>query len=288
MIKLFCKRNNKHMFNGKPLYHGFPRPLNGKHDSAKKWINWGKPSEIKEFTVENKFTAYIFDSVSVRGMSSKIPQVALYLKDEDVYVRVDFRLDGLIGILCNHTVSKGKISVSVGLRFSGSNYYVEEIAKVPQLSGAGKAIKKKPKIKPVIGQYYNLDANNISPFKQQYLGTFTVAEGINFDPYGDISGKKYHVFVTMLRTHTVVDCFRSIPVNIREQDEGIENDFTKHTTITTEYGSLGQYYFGNNVAITLDIHNKLLSFTDSNTINNDMFTCDANNSTFTDIMKKYL
>lgn len=278
MIKLFCKRNNNDMFNGKPLYHGFPRPLDGKHDSAKLWMNRGKPTEVKEFTVDNNFTAYIFDSVSVRGMSSKIPQVALYLKDEDVYVRVDFRLDGLIGILCNHTVSKGKIGVSVGLRFSGLNYYVEEIAKVPQLSGTGKAIKKKPKIKPVIGQYYNLDANNISPFKQQYLGTFTVAEGINFDPYGDISGKKYHVFVTMLRTHTVVDCFRSIPVNIREQDEGIEKDFTKQASITTDRGTLGQYHFGDNREITLDIHDKRLSFTDTKSNN-------TNNSTFTDIIQ---
>lgn len=261
MITLFCRRDTNDMFNGKPLYHGFPRPVNGKHDSAKNWQMWGEPSGVKDFTVDNVFTGYIMYNVSERGMSSKIPQIALYLKDHDVYVRVDFRLDGLINILCNHTVSNGEIDVDVGIRFSGSNYYVDEISTIPQTSKTTNG-KKKPKLKPVVGEFYNINTCQIYPFQHQYLGQFVATKGTNFgSPYGDISGKKYHVFVMNNRQYTVVDCFRSIPVNIRQQNNtsGIDVDFTTHSKIVTSKGSLGQYGF--DYEIELDIQNKTISFT---------------------------
>lgn len=257
------------MFNGRPLYHGFPRPHDGNHDVAKSWLKIGNPTEVKVFVVENTFTAHIIDIVSVRGLTKKIPQVALYIKNEDVYIRVDFRLDGFIDILCNHTVSKGKIDVEVGIRFSNLHYYVEEITKVPQLSSTGKALKKKPKIKPVVGEYYNLYSNKMCAFNYQYIGTFTATEGINFDPYGDISGKKYHVFITLIDNDIVVVCFRSIPINIRKQYDGSEEDFTKQSTIISQQGSLGQYGFGHKTAISLDTNKKELSFIGISTNNND-------------------
>lgn len=282
MITLFCKRDTNDMFNGKPLYHGFPRPVNGKHDSAKKWQSYRKPHEIKDFTVDNTFTGYIVDDVSVRCRSVKIPQIALYLKDHDVYVRVDFRLDGLIHILCNHTVSNSKINVDVGIRFSGSNYYVDEISKILQTHSTKG--KKTPKLKPVVGEFYNINPN-IAPLQHQYLGQFIATKGTEIEPYGDISGKKYHVFVMDNGQHAVIDCFRSIPVNIRQQHNGSGKDFTTYSKISTPKGSLGMYGFDNDIEI--DIQNETISFTNNHSTNNNQYRgCDS--SSFTYAMKTIL
>ena len=103
-------------------------------------------------------------------------------------------------------------------------------------STTGNVVKKKTKLKPVVGELYNINSNVNGCFTHQYLGMFTALDGASIDPYGDIGGKKYHVFATRLGSDTVIDCFRSVPVNIRKLDLECGDDFTSQTITTTEKG----------------------------------------------------
>lgn len=250
MIKFFCKRDSTDYYNGRKLYHGFPRPMHGSHKTAKEWLTNANHQETVELVTDNRFNAYIFENVSSRGMrnSSKIPQVVLHFKEHDVYVCVDFRLDGLINILTNHSVTKGVVDVDVGVRFSGTNYYIEEISNILTPVETVKGSTKKPKIRPTVGEWYYLDKQKHRSY--QYIGCYVSESGTSRYNGDDISGKKFHLFVCEFHDTVMVNGYRSIPINISVAHRQRIN-FTDKLKITTTYGNIGSYGFDGTILIDL-------------------------------------
>jgi len=124
-IVFYCSPNRTKTYNGKTVYESWPKLPHHDDSGAIRWAE-GWHSKQKSFTVtmDNSFKgAVIFDDVDSRGQSAKVPSALVYNKEKDCYLKFDFRTDGLIDLLTNGTVSKGKISSEMAFRYAGSNYF---------------------------------------------------------------------------------------------------------------------------------------------------------------------
>jgi len=260
-IKLFC-RDNGNTLNGKPLYHAFPRPLQGSHSSAKNWA--GKDG--LEFEVENNFLECIILNDISRRMNgaSKICQVAMLEPSRQYYIQVDMRMESLIDVITNNTIDHGVISVPLGFTFNSNNYRITNVAKIlPPVTKKGKTKKGKAK-KPnlVVGEYYR-QVYGSSP--SMYLGYYDVKTV--YDTVGkNYSNRKMHVFVHEMTAVTftggrgvlpVFDLFVGIPTCIISHDN--HRDYSKYLTgqHTSNRGSIGSYALKGYVI--LDSDNKLVT-----------------------------
>lgn len=251
-INMYYRPLNGDTFNNKPLYHGFPRNLSGKQDVAEQWATQNDGTCWMS-GVDNQFDdVHIMDKTSVRGWrgSSNVIQVAVYVSDIDAYVKLDMRLNGLLDIMTNHNILKGKFDCSVGINFKSGNYYVVPLSKVEH--DKPKPKQSTPKIKPIEGELYTLSHNSIE--KVMYLGEYTFENG-SIDPTNvDVSGRKCHVFFNKWQGRDVINVYMSVP-KISLVVDGDKSKYNHPITITTKYGTIKQYGF-NGDGVEVDTNKK--------------------------------
>ena len=235
MINWYCRDMNC-KFKGKKLLHGFPRPVSGSQKSAISWMTSSLYSTSTDtFQTDNAFDAWIIDSVSERGQSSKIPQVALFIPDKNLYVQVDLRLDGLINILCKHGVTGGRIDVKVGIRFSGANYYVDELSSVPDIPMKPAKSSKKNSTVLVEGEYYSIDGT-----LYKYMGEyFSSTENIP----RSISGKTYKFFLGCFVDRPLLKFTRSVSVSLIHSKRSNRQiaEYSRGAKIASRHATVGGY-----------------------------------------------
>ena len=125
-VVFYCKgKPESFKVKGKDVYSSWPKLLHTDPSSAISWAEgmWHK-SPYFSVEVDNSFKdAMVLDNFDERGQSSKIPKAVVYNEEKDVYLMIDFRLDGLVETLTNSSISKQIIKCDMALRFSGGNYY---------------------------------------------------------------------------------------------------------------------------------------------------------------------
>lgn len=240
-IKWFCKHNSL-TFNGKRMYNAFPRTPHGCHKTATEWM--GKNGVT--FDSDNEFDAYMIDTISTRGLycHGKILKVVLYLPNDDVYMLVDFRVDGLLPILLDEGITNGKVNTKVGLEFKGSNYYVKRLSDVPNIAPPVKKTKTKNPT-PIIGQYYD---------DMIYMGQFKNLEDNRlYYLYGRTFTNAFNQLCYM------IDCYLSVPKSTVTTTNVNYQHLINNPQIVTEYGSIKMYGF-NGGSIVVDNVNKTIKF----------------------------
>lgn len=124
-IVFYCSPNRTKTYNGKTVYESWPKLPHHDDSGAKYWAKgWNSTQKSFTVTMDNSFKdAIVFDDVDSRGQSAKVPSAIVYNKEHDCYLKFDFRTDGLVDLLTNGTVSKGKIGSEMAFRYAGSNYF---------------------------------------------------------------------------------------------------------------------------------------------------------------------